>query len=187
LAIKFSPDTMTCGASSHTAHQDDAGTWAVSYLPGRVFTRSEAITALNIAEAAVTIDAATGEGDGATWDRLWPHVAGWADELGISPTEAFGVAVAGDDEAEQADAWCVQAAEGTAVGPSVPVVASGAVFAVLTALWSDSDGVRVSIDWQAGTDDMSAAQALALAEALRMVAGVSGPEAVKGVPEINRP
>jgi hypothetical protein len=175
LAIKFTEGTMTCGASGHTAHQDDAGAWAVSYLPGRVFTHSEAITALSIAEAAVKIDAAAGEGDGATWDRLWPHIAGWADELGISPTEAFGAAVAGDDEAVQAAVWRVQAAEGTAVGPSVPVTADDDVFAVLTALWDDSDGVRVSIDWQASPDDMSAAQALALAEALHMVAGIPGP------------
>ena len=77
--------------------------------------------------------------------------------------------------AAQAPAWTVDAGEGTAVGPSVPVTADGAVFAVLTAIWSTEDGVRVSIDWQASPDDMSAAQALALAEALRIVAGIPGP------------
>jgi hypothetical protein len=179
LAIKFSPDTMTCGASGHTAHQDDAGTWAVSYLPGRVFTRSEAITALSIAEAAVTIDAAAGEGDGATWDRLWPHICGWADELGVSPTVAFGAALKAAEDTptgRRADTWRVNTDEGTGVGASLPVTADGDLIAVLTPIWSDAEGLRLSIDWNKSPDDMSADEALSLAEALRMIATTQGPQ-----------
>jgi hypothetical protein len=83
--------------------------------------------------------------------------------------------------------WRVQAGEGTAVGPTVPVTSGGDVFAVLTAIWSTVDGVRVSIDWRGSPDDMTADQALALAKALRMVASVPGPEAAKDVPRANRP
>ncbi len=80
-----------------------------------------------------------------------------------------------NEHQDEVGVWTVNAAGGTAKGRSVPVTADGDVFAVLTPIWADTDGVRVSIDWQAGTDDMSAAQALALAEALRTVAGVPGP------------
>jgi hypothetical protein len=64
---------------------------------------------------------------------------------------------------------------GTAVGPSTPVQADGALVAVVRALWSDVDGVRVSIDWQGPTDDMSGAQARALANALRQAADLEPP------------
>jgi hypothetical protein len=46
------------------------------------------------------------------------------------------------------------------------------VIAVPAALWDDADGVRVSIDWQAGTDDMTTEVALALADALCLVASL---------------
>ena len=84
-----------------------------------------------------------------------------------------------NEQRQRVGVWTVNAAEGTAVGMSIPVTADGDVFAVLTPIWSTADGVRVSIDWQASPDDMPAAQALALAEALRMVAGVPGPSLLR--------
>lgn len=62
------------------------------------------------------------------------------------------------------------------------VVADGDVLATVSGIWSDVDGVRVSIDWAADVfngitalEDMSAAQATALADVLRGVAGMSPP------------
>ena len=170
MAIKFSPDAMTCGLSGHSAHRDDEGAWSVSWLPGHTFGRNEAITALSIAEAFAQI-----ADDAGTYDRLWPHITGWAAELGLGAVDVVDAAARGPVD-DQAAGWTVNAAEGTAVGPSVPVVENGAVFAVLTALWDDSDGVRVSIDWHGSPDDMTAVQALALAEALRMVSATVGPQ-----------
>jgi hypothetical protein len=66
-------------------------------------------------------------------------------------------------------------AEGTAVGPSVPVTADGALVATLTALWDDESGVRVSVDWQA-TDDLTADAARALANAVGQMADLPKPE-----------
>lgn len=71
--------------------------------------------------------------------------------------------------------WALNAAEGTAVGPTVPVTADGTVCAIVTAIWSDVDGVRLSIDWQRSPDDMSAAEALALADVLRSLASIDAP------------
>lgn len=70
--------------------------------------------------------------------------------------------------------WNVNHAEGTAVGPSVPVTADGALIATLTALWDDESGVRVSVDWQA-TDDLSRDEARVLADGLRQMAETPAP------------
>ncbi len=59
----------------------------------------------------------------------------------------------------------------TAIGPVVPVTAEGQLIATLTALWSDVDGVRVSLDYQDGLEDLSGLQARALADTLQEVAG----------------
>jgi hypothetical protein len=153
MGIKFTGDAMTCALSGHNARLGDEGAWSVSWLPGRTFGRNEAITALSIAEAAAQI-----ADDAGTYDRLWPHIAGWAAELGLGAVDALDAAAQGpgddeglsycpdcgesgpscqcesgedvtdyiaDDEAgPTAAVWRVQAGEGTAVGPSVPVTAS---------------------------------------------------------------
>jgi hypothetical protein len=62
--------------------------WAVTWLPGRLLTRNQAITAMTIAEVA----AAHGYGvadDDSKW-RL--HVDGWAAELGLSGPQATALA-----------------------------------------------------------------------------------------------
>lgn len=63
----------------------------------------------------------------------------------------------------------------TATGPSVAVAADGALVAVASALWDDVSGVRVSINWQDGLDDLSASQARTLAAALHQLADVEPP------------
>ena len=71
--------------------------------------------------------------------------------------------------------WTVDAAAGTATAPDVPVIADGALVATLTPMWSDVDGVRVAMTYADGTEDMNAAQATALSDALREVAGMAPP------------
>jgi hypothetical protein len=76
---------MSSDATRHTAKRTGDG-WSVTWLPGRVLTHSQAITALTIAES---VDAAL---DPYSETRVWPHVAGWAAELGLSDVDAVAEA-----------------------------------------------------------------------------------------------
>jgi hypothetical protein len=69
----------------HAACQARGGSWTVTWLPGRALTRSQAITAMLIAEAT-----ARGPVDG----RAWLHVCAWAAELGLTGHGAIGLAAA---------------------------------------------------------------------------------------------
>jgi len=78
--------------------------------------------------------------------------------------------------------WTPGGIEGTAVGAPVPVIADGELFATVSAIWSDEDGVRVSVDWQRELvdgvtvlGDLSIVQARSLAEVLHTVAAVEPP------------
>ncbi|GAB6857633.1 hypothetical protein [Microbacterium xylanilyticum] len=71
--------------------------------------------------------------------------------------------------------WTLDVSGETAIGPVVPVTAEGQLIATLTALWSDVDGVRVSLDYQDGLEDLSGLQARALADTLQEVAGMQPP------------
>ncbi len=85
---------------------------------------------------------------------------------------AFG---ARGSEGDEVSEWRVHPSGETAVGAPVPVIADGALFAQVTPVWSDDDGVRVSVDWQ--TDDaLSGPRAVALADALRQVADTAPPQ-----------
>jgi hypothetical protein len=55
--------------------------WEVSWLPGRLMDRNTAITAMVLADVA-------GPGELHAGHRLWPHVEGWAAELGLTAPEA---------------------------------------------------------------------------------------------------
>ena len=84
------------------------------------------------------------------------------------------------------DGWTFTEDGQTAVGAEVPVIADGDLFATVSPIWSDVDGVRVSIDWQhvpggeisfgvSALGDMSPDAARALADVLRQVAGTPPP------------
>lgn len=78
---------MTSTSTRHTARSVTNG-WVVTWLPGRVLTREQAVTAMTIAEmvterADILADPSA---------KLWWHMNGWAGELGI--TGAFAVAEA---------------------------------------------------------------------------------------------
>lgn len=70
----------------------------------------------------------------------------------------------------------------TATALSIPVMADGDLFAEVQPIWSDIDGVRVSINWAAEVlegvsrlEDLSIGQALALSAALREAAAIEPP------------
>lgn len=77
---------MTSTATRHTARSEDGSAWSVTWLPGRVLDRNQAVTAMSIAEC---VDAAL---DPDAPQRVWPHVAGWAAELGLSDVDAVAEA-----------------------------------------------------------------------------------------------
>jgi hypothetical protein len=70
---------MSSSRSRHTARITPGSqyAWEVSWLPGRHLNRDEAITAMVIADT-------TANGEVHPGHRSWPHVQGWADELGMT-------------------------------------------------------------------------------------------------------
>ena len=87
MGIKIDNNSMRSDETAHTATHAQGGgiardVWRVSWLPGHLLTRNEAITAMTLAEAidgtAVT-----------TEDKIWPHITGWAAELGMGPEAAI--------------------------------------------------------------------------------------------------
>jgi hypothetical protein len=81
-----SPDTP------HTARATADG-WEVSWLPGRTLDRNQAITAMTIASTVGTKVACPP-------DWLWPHLDGWAAELGLDGPDAVARAGQPPDERE---------------------------------------------------------------------------------------
>lgn len=70
---------MTSDITPHSA-RGEGGVWIVTWLPGRALTRNQAITAMMLTEAVA-------EGSDHTGKR-WLFIGGWADELGITGTDA---------------------------------------------------------------------------------------------------
>jgi hypothetical protein len=79
--IKITGTHMSSPATPHTARAAGDG-WEVSWLPGRTLTRNGAITAMVI--ATIVGDRGVGLAD----DPIWPHLDGWAGELGLSGADA---------------------------------------------------------------------------------------------------
>ena len=82
MNIKITDEAMTSDTTPHSTRPDGNG-WAVTWLPGRVLTRNQAITAMVLAETV-----AGGIGDHTDKRRLF--IEGWADELGITGADAVG-------------------------------------------------------------------------------------------------
>jgi hypothetical protein len=81
MSLTITESAMTCAHTGHTARALDGGGWAVSWLPGRVLTRNQAVTAMTIADFV---------GFGLTGPRMRGHLHTWASELGLSGTDAIG-------------------------------------------------------------------------------------------------
>jgi len=82
MTLKINDTTMTSDQTPHTArHAPSRSGWEVTWLPGRTLDRNTAITAMVLADT--TADERVREGH-----RLWPHIQGWAAELGLTGTDA---------------------------------------------------------------------------------------------------
>ncbi len=82
MTLTINDTAMTSDQTAHTARQTPSGYgWEVSWLPGRTLDRNAAITAMVLADAV-------GKGDLDSGHRLWPHIEGWAAELGLTGHDA---------------------------------------------------------------------------------------------------
>ena len=83
MTLTINDTTMTSDQTAHTARQAPGSQhlWQVSWLPGRALDRNSAITAMVLADQA-------GEHDLNERHRLWPHIEGWAAELGLTGSDA---------------------------------------------------------------------------------------------------
>jgi len=84
MSLFISHDAITGEHTTHTARPvpGDPHAWEVTWLPGRRMNRNNAITAMVLADVAGSCDLESG-------DRLWPHVQGWAAEVGLTASQAL--------------------------------------------------------------------------------------------------
>ena len=83
MTLTITGTTMTSDHTAHTARQAPGrNDWKVSWLPGQALDRNTAITAMTLAEVAAKDDLHEGH-------RLWPHIQGWAAELGLTGPDAI--------------------------------------------------------------------------------------------------
>ena len=86
MTLTINDTTMTSDQTPHTARQEPSRNgWQVSWLPGRTLDRNTAITAMILADTIT--DEHVREGH-----RLWPHIQGWAAELGLTGPDAVAAA-----------------------------------------------------------------------------------------------
>ena len=86
MTLTIGDTTMISDQSAHTARQAPSRNgWEVSWLPGQNFDRNTAITAMILADLV-------GEQELHEGHRLWPHIQGWAAELGLTGHEAVSAA-----------------------------------------------------------------------------------------------
>ena len=87
MTLTINDTTMTSDQTGHTARQAPGRPheWEVSWLPGQVLDRNSTITAMILADI-------TGQGDLHEGHRLWPHIQGWAAELGLTAPQAIAAA-----------------------------------------------------------------------------------------------
>ena len=84
MTLTINDTTMTSDQTPHTARQagDPQRGWEVSWLPGQTLDRNSAITAMILADITSQDDLHEGH-------RLWPHIQGWAAELGLTGPDAI--------------------------------------------------------------------------------------------------
>ena len=83
MTLTITDHIMTSDRTAHTARLAPGRqhAWQVSWLPGRFMDRAAATTAMMLADTAATgLDAG---------HRLWPHIQGWAAELGLTTPDAI--------------------------------------------------------------------------------------------------
>jgi hypothetical protein len=104
VATRISDTEMSSDLTRHTARMwpapaDACGVslWSVSWLPGRLLTQNQAVTAMTIAEA-VGAHADDLADNGSRW---WLHIDGWAAELAITgPVAVAEASLSPEDHAD---------------------------------------------------------------------------------------
>jgi len=84
MGLTITDQIMRSADTRHTA-RPAAGGWEVTWLPGRTLTRSQAVSAMQIAAKA-------GRGIDLSDDPVWPHLDGWAAELDLTGPRAVVLA-----------------------------------------------------------------------------------------------
>ena len=106
MAIHINGHFMTLTVDNHVvatarfsqhAAADGNGAWIVSTLPARLFGRNQAITAMALAEVCPAA------ARGGNWERMRPHIQGWAAELGMTAEQAATRIIAPPDWAAAAE------------------------------------------------------------------------------------
>jgi hypothetical protein len=83
VTLRIDDTTMTSDRTAHAARPSaDRTGWQVSWLPGQTLDRNSAITAMILADTTAERDLREGH-------RLWPHIQGWAEELGLTAPDAI--------------------------------------------------------------------------------------------------
>ena len=83
MTLTINDTTITSDQTDHTARQAPSGHgWEVSWLPGQFLGRNAAITAMTLSDTAAERDLREGH-------QLWPHIQGWAAELGLTGHDAL--------------------------------------------------------------------------------------------------
>ncbi len=86
MTLTINDTAMTSDESAHSArHSPDRNGWEVSWLPGQILDRNAALTAMILADTTAERDVHEGH-------RLWPHIQGWAAELGLTGHDAIAKA-----------------------------------------------------------------------------------------------
>jgi hypothetical protein len=87
MTLTITGTTMTGDHTAHTARlvPGRQHEWEVSWLPGKTLDGTRAVTAMLLADIAGRDDLPAGH-------RLWPHIQGWAAELGLTGPEAVAAA-----------------------------------------------------------------------------------------------
>jgi len=87
MTLTIQDDSISSDNTRHTARlaPGHEHLWHVSWLPGRLLDRNSAITAMVLADVAATEDVHAEH-------SLWPHMEGWAAELGLTAPDALACA-----------------------------------------------------------------------------------------------
>ncbi len=100
MSVTISDSYLTSDVTMHWAFRDQFnGRWHVTWLPGRQWTRDQATTAMVLAEMVAAMQE---QGRTEVTDRThprWPHIDGWARELGLTGPNAVALASEGLDRA----------------------------------------------------------------------------------------
>lgn len=78
MGVSIDEEQMSSDHSAHSARRVE-GCWFISWWPVRSLTRNQAITAMMLSDVLAGMPRGRERED-----RLWPHVEGWARELGLA-------------------------------------------------------------------------------------------------------